>query len=192
MTTTPAPRRGLFCAHFSALCARFFAPCSHFSGFCGDGQGASFLCKLFETFAVFFVRLFPPFRPFFWWHFAAVSPPFSVLLFALFAGPPGKIAASCRGWQQGGAGRRPFLCAISSRFVCPPAPAKPHEQRPERHQTSARVCVRVSSYFLCHYCAISVPPRLPIATHSNTPEAMKNPGIKPFLAKYRGLQIGGR
>lgn len=86
MTTTPAPRRGLFCAHFSALCARFFAPCSHFSGFCGDGQGASFLCKLFETFAVFFVRLFPPFRPFFWWHFAAVSPPFFVLFFALFAG----------------------------------------------------------------------------------------------------------
>lgn len=172
-----------------------------------------FLCKLFETlqssfvrtfahFTAFFARLFPPFGPFlclhffavsaFWgWHFAAVSPPFFVLFFALFAGPWARSPRAA-GAGSGGAGWHPFLCAISSRFVCPPAPAKPHKQRPERHQTRARVCVRVSSHFLCHYCAISVPPPLPTAAHRNTRRTIKNPGIKPFSAKYRGLQIGGR
>ena len=157
MTTTPAPRRGLFCAHFSALCARFFAPCSHFSGFCGDGQGASFLCKLFETFAVFFVRLFPPFRPFFWWHFAAVSPPFSVLLFALFAGPPGKIAASCRGWQQGGAGRRPFFVRDFFAF-CVPSSARKAARTEAGAAPDQRpgLCPRFQLFpvpLLCHFCA---------------------------------------
>lgn len=150
------------------------------------------MCKLFETFAVFFYPTFSAVSAFFWWHFAAVSPPFFVLFFALFAGPPGKITTGSQSRKQGGTEQRSFLCPFLSRFGHPVAPAKPHKQRPERHQTRVHVRVRISSFFLCLYCAISVPPWLPIATHSNTPEAMKNPGIKPFLAKYQGLQIGGR
>lgn len=43
MTTTPAPRRGLFCANFSKL-------------------SQSFLLGFSRTFGLFFDRLFPPFR----------------------------------------------------------------------------------------------------------------------------------
>lgn len=88
MTTTPAPRRGLFCAYFCVLCARFFSLHTAISrGFVGTARVHLFLCALFRTFAVFFARIFSKFRvffcptfsavsAFFWWHFAAVSPPF--------------------------------------------------------------------------------------------------------------------
>lgn len=173
MTTTPAPRRGLFCAHFSALLQSFFA-------------------RIFSKFRVFFCPTFSAVSAFFWWHFAAVSPPFFVLFFALFAGRRARSPRAARAGSREGQSSALFLRPFLSRFGHQSAPAKPHKQRPERHQTRAHVRVSISSFFLCLYCAISVPPWLPIATHSNTPEAMKNPGIKPFSAKYRGLRIGGR
>ncbi len=173
MTTTPAPRRGLF------LCALF-------------RTFAVFLLGFSRSFASFFIRLFPPFRPFFWWHFAAVSPPFLCCFLLCLQARRARSPRAARAGSREGQSSALFLCPFLSRFGHQSAPAKPHKQRPERHQTRAHVRVRISSFFLCLYCAISVPPWLPIATHSNTPEAMKNPGIKPFLAKYRGLQIGGR
>ena len=167
-----------------------------------------------RSFVVFFVRTFPHFRGLFLCDFCAVSAffilalfcsfglflvafcgsfaAFFVLLFALFASPWARSPRAARAGSREGQSSALFLCPFLSRFGHQSAPAKPHKQRPERHQTRAHVRVRISSFFLCLYCAISVPPWLPIATHSNTPEAMKNPGIKPFLAKYRGLQIGGR
>ena len=192
MTTTPAPRRGLFCAHFSALCARFFASCSHFSGFCGDGQGASFLCKLFETFAVFFLsdffRRFGLFLVAFCGSFAA----FFCAVFCFVCRPAGQDHL---GQPEPEAGRDRAALFFMSVFVA--FWASVSTRKAAQTEAGAAPDPRPCScthfqFFLCLYCAISVPPWLPIATHSNTPEAMKNPGIKPFLAKYRGLQIGGR
>lgn len=173
MTTTPAPRWGLFCAHFSALLQSFF-----YSDFLEVSR--LFLSDFFRRFGLFLVAFCGSFAAFF------------CAVFCFVCRPPGKITTGSQSRKQGGAEQRSFLCPFLSRFGHQSTPAKPHKQRPERHQTRAHVRVRISSFFLCLYCAISVPPWLPIATHSNTPEAMKNPGIKPFLAKYRGLQIGGR
>ena len=185
MTTTPAPRRGLF----------FVRTFPHFRGL--------FLCDFLCRFGLFYTCTFLQFRPFLGGILRQFRPflggilrqfrrlflcCFLLCLQARRARSPRAARAGSREGQSGAL----FLCPFLSRFGHPVAPAKPHKQRPERHQTRARVRVRISSFFLCLYCAISVPPWLPIATHSNTPEAMKNPGIKPFLAKYRGLQIGGR
>ena len=168
MTTTPAPRRGLFCAHFSALCARFFAPCSHFSGFCGDGQGASFFVQTFRnfrslfllgfsrSFAYFFIRLFPPFRPF----SGGILRQFRRLFlccFLLCLQAPGRDRHGQPEPAAEGAGWHPF-CARFLRILSA-------RQRPENRTDTgrsgngqARGRLRgISSFFpvplLCHFCA---------------------------------------
>lgn len=203
MTIAPAPRRGLFLCVLLRTLRPFFRFMQPFLGVLWGRTGCIFFCahfsallqsffaRIFSKFRVFFVRLFPPFRPF----SGGILRQFRRLFCAVFCfvcRPPGKITTGSQSRKQGGTEQRSFLRPFLSRFGYQSTPAKPHKQRPERHQTRAHVRVRISSFFLCLYCAISVPPWLPIATHSNTPEAMKNPGIKPFSAKYRGFHFGGR
>ena len=145
MTTAPAPRRGLF------------------------------LCKLFETFAVFFARIFSKFRVFlyptfppfrglflcdffcsfglFWWHYAAVSPAFFCAAFRFVSKAPGEIATGRRSRQWRGPGG--ILFCVRFRRVLSA------RQRPEnRADTGRSGSRRPASNFqffpvplLCHFCA---------------------------------------
>lgn len=76
MTTTPAPRRGLFLCVLLRTLRPFFRFMQPFLGVLWGRTGCIFFCAHFSallqsfllgfsrSFASFFIRLFPPFRPF--------------------------------------------------------------------------------------------------------------------------------
>lgn len=143
MTTTPAPRRGLFCAHFSALLQSFFA-------------------RIFSKFRVFFYPTFSAVSAFFWWHFAAVSPLFCAV-FCFVCKPPGKITTGSQSRKQGGTEQRSFFMSVFVAFWASVSTRKA-AQAEAGAAPDPRPCSCTHFQFfpvplLCHFCAA-------MATHS--------------------------